>query len=238
MEDFILEGLLKWSHKFTPNDSSGEPITHNGKPIVLYQRVIGDADLDTARQTAWRAAALKRRQLKDETSLDRVMIVPDYTLLDKETLIALITLNELPELRQQASRDLIFGFPEALDESSTLEEQEEYQEATDTFFDRRQEKLAEKVNQLIEVRKKELKQMTKNKLKVLHEATAIDYACREVFLLTFNEMVTYLGTYSDAKFKKRAFPTFYSFRNVVTDIKQQLVEKYAELEISGGKLKK
>lgn len=238
MEDFILEGLLKWSHEFIPKDSYEEDITHNGKPVVLYQRIIGDADLDTARQTAWRASALKRRQLKDETSLDRIMIIPDYTLLDKKTLIALITLNELPELRQKASRDLVFGFPEPLNEDSTLEDQEEYQETIDTFFDRRQEKLTDEVNSLIEVRKKELKQMTKDKLTVLHENTAIDYACREVFLLTFNEMVAYLGTYSDSKHKKRAFPTFYSFRNMVTEIKQQLIEKYAELEITGDKLKK
>jgi len=238
MEDFVLEGLLKWSHSFVPVDSLGDSISHNGNPVTLYQRIIGDAELDIARQTSWRASSLKRRQLKDVTSLDRIMIIPDYELLDKKTLVALIVLNEIPEVRQKVSREMVFGFPDAPDEDSTLEEQEKYQEAVDTFFDRRQKKLSDEVEQLLEQRRKELSKMNKPALIKLHETTAIDYACREVFLSTFNEMVAYLGTYIDPEFKRRAYPTFYSFRNTVTNIKHQIIEKYAELEVNGENLKK
>ena len=206
MDEHILEGLFRWSHSFVVKDAFGEEVMNveTGEPFVLYQRVIGDAELDMARSTALRASALKRRQLSDPTSLDRLTLIPDYSKIDKDGLIALITIYELPDIRSEASRTLAFPFPEPPKSTATLEEQEEYQEAVDTYFERREEKLQNEVSEQISIRKKALGQRNKAYLRRLYEETAIDAACRDVFLSNINEMMAYLGTYGDPDFKGNA----------------------------------
>ena len=239
MDEHLLEGLFRWSHSFTIKDSLEEDFLNTeGEPVTVYQRIVGDAEVDLARQTALRSSALKRRQLIDPDSLDRLTLIPDYSLLAKDDLIGLILLNELAELRTQASRELTFSFPELPPSNSSLEEQEEYQTAVDTFFDRREKALQEKITELVDVRRRELGKLRKNRLHKIHEDSTINVICREEMLATFNEMIAYLGTYSDSDFTKKSFSTYYSFKNSASNLKRQLIEKYAELEISGNDLKK
>lgn len=240
----ILEGLFKWSHEVVLKDSMGEPITYKDestgelKPITVFQRVIGDAEVDLARQTALRASALKRKNLNNPANLDRMALIPEFAKLDKDSLIGVTVLNEITDFRAQASRELRFPFPEELSGGASLKEQEQYQEAVDTYFTRREEAVVEKTRQLVETRTQELTKFSKKKLQQIYEEVSINGVCRDAMLITFNEFVTYLATYDTEEFTNKAFSSFAAFRNANTSVKSQLMEAYLQLELSGDQLKK
>ena len=238
MDERVLEGLFRWTQKVEIKDSFGEPyLTKTGVPVVVYQRIVGDAEIALARQTAIRSSAIKRRQLADPNSLDRLTLIPDYSLLEKDNLVGLIILSELQDLRAQASRDLVFPFPEQPSASATLQEQEENQEAIDTFHDRREVRLQEATKELVQMRRNELGAIRIDRLRKEHENAAINSVCREELLAVFNEMITYLATHDDAEYITRSYRTFNEFRNAASHLKRQLIEAYAMLELSGKDLK-
>ena len=234
-----LEGLFKWSHDWLMLGLNGQPLeTEEGKEVRVYQRVIGDADLQLARETALRAAALQRKKLEEDSSLDRASLVPNYTYMDKGEITALIILTELHEIRRKADRELVFPYPEPPSSSATLEEQEQYQEAIDTYFERREKELKELIQDKVEMRKKELRKLSKDQLRVVHETAAIESSCRDVFLSILNEFMAYRGTFLDPEFIKRAYPSFNAFRNASPIAKRQIIANYANLELKGDQLKK
>lgn len=235
----LLEGLFKWTHEVVLEDSFGEQVLKSdGTPWKVYQRVVGDAEIDMARQTALRHSATLRKRLRNSSDLDRMTIIPDYSILTVEQVIALIVLNELSDIRAEASRDLLFSYPEQPTGSDSLEEQEKYQELVDTYFERREAKLQEEVNKLIVIRREHLEQYNEERLRKVHEESAIQSACREEMISIFNEVVTYFGTYSDAEFTTKAFGSYNTFKNASSVLKSQLIQKYTELEVSGQQLKK
>lgn len=233
-----LEGLFKWSHDWLMLGLDGEPLVDKGKEVRVYQRVIGDADLQLARETSLRASALQRKKLEEDASLDRASLVPNYTNMDKGEIAALIILIELPEIRRNADRVLVFPYPESPLSSATLEEQEAFQEAVDTYFERREVALREEITKAVTVRKKELLRKNKKQLRTIHETGAIESSCRDVFLTILNEFIAYRGTYLDPEYKQRAYPSFNSFRNASPVAKRQVITNYADLELKGEQLKK
>lgn len=235
----VLDNLLKWEHTFTIKDSMGNDYKDSeGNPIVVYQRIVGDAEVDLARQTALRASAMKRRMLTDPSSLDRMTLIPDYELLDTDSLKGLIVLSELMDLREKATRELVFPFPEPPKSSANLEEQEKYQEAIDKYFEEREDRLQKETDQLAKLRRKELNSYSRAELERNHEQVTINNVCREEMLSTFNEMVAYQGTYIDPKYTTRAFSSYNAFKAAASYLKRQVVEQYAKLEVSGQTLKK
>jgi len=234
-----LEGLFKWHHELNLVDSLGDNVKkQDGTDWVVYQRVIGDSEINLARETALRASAIQRRKLQEPSNLDRMLIIPDYHNMDKGNIIALIILHELPDLRAAAQKEVLLPFPDASDSSATLKQQEETQTAIDTYFEKRDRLILEKINELVQARQEELQKNPKKRLQVIHADAAMNGSCREIFLVTLNEMLTYLGTWLDSEFKHRAFQSYNSFRNASTHLKQQLIEGYAVLELGGNKLKK
>lgn len=234
-----LDGLFKWTHKVELENSFGEPITDaNSNPVVVYQRIVGDAELDLARQTALRASAILRKRLRSRDSISRLIHVPDYSQMAKENIVALIILNEMSDMRSKASRELQYPFPQSPGQDASLEDQEKYQEAVDNYFDERNEKIREETNRMATERKKVLDKYSKDRLQEIYEESAIDLQCKNEVNKVMQEMMTYLGTYRSDKFKHRAFSSFNAFRNAATHIKAQLIKAYNELEMSGEKLKK
>lgn len=242
--DYILEGLFKWTHELVIVDSMGEPVTvqdpKTGKqlPVKVYQRIVGDAEVSMARETALRASALKRTELRDPTNLDRILLVPDFERLERDNLISLALLSEVAEIRDMARRDIRFPFPEEPGIDAALEQQEEYQRLVDTYIERRDEVIKKKAQELLQLRQRELEAMNRQQIERIYEESVINNAARQEMLGTFNEMVTFLATYSDNKFQRRAFTSFSAFRNANSDVKRQLVEGYLNLELQGDKLKK
>lgn len=129
MDTNILEGLFKWTHEVAIVDSMGEPVTVQDpstgeqQPVKVYQRIIGDAQVGMARETALRASALKRIELRDPMNLSRLLLIPEFDKLDIENLIALTLLSEVGDLRDTARRELRFPFPEEPKADATLEAQ-------------------------------------------------------------------------------------------------------------------
>lgn len=222
----------------------GEPVTvqdpETGEQVEvkIYQRIIGDAEIAAAKEAALRSSALKRTQLRSPTNLDRLLLIPEFDKLSTDDLVSLIILNELADIRAQASRELRFPYPEEPKGDASLEKQEKYQEEVDTYFERREEVLKDKIEELVRLRDTELKSMGRPALENLYEEVAINSACREEMLVIFNSMIAYLATFDDAEFTSRSFSSFSTFQNANTDIKRQLIEAYLQLEISGEKLKK
>ena len=65
----------------------------------------------------------------------------------------------------------------------------------------------------------------------------INNLCENELRIRFMEMVTYLGTYKDKKFKKRLFNSFQEFLDSPDILKNQLINGYNSLELSSVNLK-
>ena len=226
----LIEKLFSW-HKETPIlDAKGVEI---GK---VYQRLCGDADIQKSRVTALRYSREMRIKLKDINSDEYLAYVDAYDDLSKEDLINLILFDELIEIRNKVEKDFYFPDPQEPKDDDT-EEWENYQVLVDSWEDRRTEKLNSLVTEAIEDRKFELNNKSLEEIQKQVRLSKINNLCENELRIRFMEMVTYLGTYKDKKFKKRLFNSFQEFLDSPDILKNQLINGYNSLELSSVNLK-
>lgn len=233
-----LENLFRWKGELTIKDRNGEPVIVRKRPLVLFQRIIGDADLVKARKEALKASRTLRRTLRDETSDNAIAMLPDYKTMDKEALKNMTTVAEALILRRQAA-NLVPAAKEIKPPGSnaTLEQQEEYEAALEKSSEDYTKAINEKLQELMELRLKELSEMNRDHLAKTFLGATIDSLCQAEMLNVFNNWCTYLGTYSDKAMTKRAFKSYQTFDNSATELKDQVIRGYLMLEMGGEDLK-
>jgi rRNA-processing protein FCF1 len=234
-----LENLFKWDKVLTIKDEDGEVVKIDDEPVILYQRVIGDADLEKARREALRASKRLRKKLKKQNTIEHETMLPDYEEFSNEELKNAIVIAEVADLRQRARNQAqLPTYPSKPDSNASLEAQEAYQEELDTYDKRVEEAVMQELNKLIEQRKKELKGLHKDTLTEVFESSVIDSLCRAEMLEVFNLWQAYLGTFKDEQMTQKAFSSFEAFDNAASHLKQQVVNGYIDLELDGSELKK
>jgi hypothetical protein len=204
---------------------------------TLYQRLVGDADLNKARTTALRYSRELRNKLKDTNSDDYLAWVADIEDYDKNNLIVLVLYNELGQIRETVEKEFIFAEPMEPDTNATTEELEEYQELDDTYEDRRAEALGHKMEDAMQARKAELEAFSEEDLKAVLIQTRINALCETELREKFIQMCVFLGTYLDDDYRTRAYLTFQQFLDSPDNLKEQLITGYNKLEISSVNLK-
>jgi len=204
---------------------------------TVYQRLVGDSDLNKSRVTALRYSRELRNKLKDITSDEYFAYIDILNDYNKEEITTLILFDELINIRTEAEKDFYFPEPEIPAEGSTTEQEEEYQELQDTYEERRIQALDDRVKELLETRKKNLDSETEDYLRERVTDSRIDSICESELRLKFLHMCVYLGTFLDSEYKYRLFKDFQEFLDCPESLKTQLVEGYGKLEVSSINLK-
>ena len=234
-----LENLFRWSHKLVINNKAGEPAESKaGKGYVVYQRIIGDNELSIARKMALKASRELRRNLRDVDSPEHAALVPTYEDLNDKELKNAILLASAQKLRQEAIRTA--GLPKRPKEigvDATLEQQEEYEVAVETFETEILELRSKKMTEIADRELKALEGRERDELVMNFVDSMIEGLCSREMLETFNAWCTFYGTYSTKTFKTREFSSFANFSSCVPLVKDQLLSGYIRLDMSGDELK-
>ena len=234
-----LQQLFRWTRELEILDGDGEVVVLNGKPLILYQRVIGDADLGVARKQGLKASKALRGNLRDKTTDEHIAMLPAYSDAPEQILRNMALYAEALDLRRRAM-DMAEEprKPVKLHSEATLEEQENYDTAMDKYYEDKEELITKKMKELTTAREAELQALSKEALVEQFLNSAINSICQRQMLDTFNSWCAYLGTYRGKRMKARAFNDYGSFDNSAPELKGQITAGYLSLEIGGESIKK
>jgi hypothetical protein len=227
----LLTKLFHWSIELPIVDQFGVPVT------TVYQRVVGDYDLQTARKASLRYTSQLRAKVTKEDSDDyQIYVAPVFTLTrdEKETLALY---DSVFELQQEAERMSRLPEPKEPEGHAPTAEFEEYVQLDDTYEDRYLKILNDNTQKLMDRRKEEIAQLSDDELAELVVKNRINALCESELKSKFFEYCVYLGTYEDSTFKKRLYATFEDFNNIPEFLKMQLFKSYADLEMTAINLK-
>jgi hypothetical protein len=227
-----IEDLFRWKGELEITDNEGNVIE------TLYQRVVGDHDIQKSRIEALKASKLLRRALKDENSDEYLTSVPEEDQYTKEELIALILFSNYSIFRQQAELRVEEKKVKEPRSDSDLEEQEEYISALEEEKKSYEERLNKDISEQSEKLEKELRGKTDAEIFEIYKKNQVELLCRYRMMEIFDEFATFYGTYKDNKFKERRFETIEDFRDLAPRIKGQILENYKMLELNLGEVKK
>lgn len=229
--DVDISKLFRWGTRF-PIELFGE---NKG---YVYIRLLGDADNNRARVYALRKSAELRKKLNSDTE-ERLAFIPDIELLEKETLVEMILLGRVKDFTQTALTIVDKQpIPKEPDSTATLEQQEKYQAEVDAHPEKRDKKIREVIEELVEKERKALNVRTMESLFKDYEKTIINELCETEMISAYRDACVVFGCYSDEGFKDKVFNSVEDLNEVPKQIKDQLVEYYIALEINGEELKK
>jgi len=234
-----LQQLFRWTGELEILDGNNEVVVLNGKPLILYQRVIGDADLAIARKHGLKASKSLRGKLRDKTTDEHIAMLPSYEDAPDQVLRNMALYTEALDLRRRAM-DLAEEprKPVKLHSEATLEDQENYEAAMDKYYVDKEELVTEKMKELTTAREAELQTLGKEALVEQFLNSAINSICQRQMLDTFNSRCAYLGTYRGKRMKALAFNDYGSFDNSAPELKSQIIAGYLRLEVGGESIKK
>ena len=228
--DVDISKLFRWSRKVEVNSF--------GKILEFYMRLCGDAEINRARVYALRKSAEFRKLLRTKDSDERLAYIPEFLSVVEEELINGILALSIKDFTTEAVFSVKLPLPKEPESDTTLEEQEKYQQNVDEYPVRREVAIRKYIEEKLEKERKLLEKLSKEKLQIRYETQAINQLCEAEMLTRFREMCTCYSLYMDENFKHKAFESFDEFSNIPSDIKNQLVELYVELDIDGEVLKK
>ena len=234
-----LETLFKWTRELEILNTDGTPVLYKGNPFKLYQRVVGDADLNIARKEALRASRTLRKNLRKKGSDEAMTYLPDHNIdQDRDVLINMIIIAETLDLRRMADNKAVKPKePKQPKSDASLEEQEEYEAAKEQWPKDVVAAINKEMDNIIDLRKEELGKKTNEELVKQLISNTIDSVCRTEMLRVFNSWCAYLGTYKNKAMTTRAFSSFEKFDNAAPDLKDQIISGYIELDMFGNDLK-
>ncbi len=210
----------------------------NGKTLKVYIRLVGDSELNQARVFALRESRKMRDKLKNPDSDEALAFLPNLDDFSKEEIIQLILSAKSGEILRQANRDVKITLPTEINSDASLEEQEEYQKEVDNFDEVYNNRLTERISQLIVNEEEKLKELSIDKLKQICLDSIINQIAESVMMDKFRQMCVYFGTYKDKNYTNRLFKSFEEFDKIPPEIKSQLIACYNKLDIGDIELKK
>lgn len=227
----LLNKLFHWNAELTIVDGNGTAVTS------VYQRIVGDFDLQNARKAALRYTSQLRAKLTNVDSDDYQIYVAPVTTLNRKEQEVLLLFDEMANLQHQAEKITRISEPKEPGSDAPTVEFEKYQELDDTYEERYLKLLKENTEKLFEERKIEITGFSDQEITDLIIRNRIDAFCESELKTRFFEQCVYLGTYEDKEFKHRLYKNFDDFLNIPEFLKQQLMRGYADLEMSAINLK-
>ena len=233
--DVDIEQLFKWRKEVEVTD----PISDES--VVLYLRLVGDADLGRARAHALRKSGVLRRNLQEEGTDERISFMAEVSEIsdkNKEAIITVILLLHIERFQSEAMAWIDLPYPKDIDSDASLDEQEKHQEELDSYPARFTELVMEKSKELQEIEKKSYQAMSVEDLHSEYESLMINRLCTDEMNDAFYDYVLYCAIYKDEDCKQRAFSSFESYENAAVTLKDNMTQEYKTLEMGMGVLKK
>lgn len=231
--DVDISKLFNYGDKFVLTDRKGNTI------VTAFIRLVGDAELNRARVFALRCSSDLRNKLRDKESEEsKAYVIRDYDELTDSDIIEMISSYSYQTLAKEALNLTNIPLPKEPVSDAPLEEQEKYQKEVDDYPLARMNAIRDKMDELINKLKKELKKKNREELIKEYETVLMNNLCEQEMLSKFREMCAYFGCYKDKNYKVRMFSSYEEFENIPTDIKKQIIENYSSVELNSDELKK
>ncbi len=228
--DVDISRLFQWKRKIN--------IEFKGKTLHAYLRIIGDADTNRARVFALRKSAEMRKLLRDENSDERLAFLPESGVTQTDELIQGLLVLHTKEAGDEAVRSLKYNLPTEPKSDAKLEEHEDYQKKVDDFPKWREDAIKEFIVDRVKQYEEELLKKPYDEIYEEYIRSLIEQLCELEMLTRYREMCVFYATYKDEELTEKVFTSFEVLENLPKDVKDQLVEEYNTLEISGEDLKK
>ncbi len=229
--------LLRWKDSLVLKNQKGEPLE------TVWVRIIGDYDLQEAYRLARVASSEKRRALRDVDSTDFKDQVLIFAEGSEEECKALIKASRGASWASQAFSVVVRGDEVKIDEiavdpdAPTLEEQEKLDEANKKVEIEYSEAINEYIRQKEVELDTELASLSLEDLRLQAQVEATVMLPLTTFMSELQEQKVWRAVYDDKECKKRSFSSIEEFRDSVDIIKEQLIEKYNELEVGLDEIK-
>jgi hypothetical protein len=228
--DVNISKLFSWGSEFKVATPRGDK--------TFWMKVIGDADLNRARVYGLRQSAILRKKLKTEGSDERLALIPDFDVTDKEKIVEVILLYAVTDLTDRAQKKLDLTYPKEPDSEADLAEHEKFQEELDKWPAHVESELKKAYNKEVTVEKKRLNKLSVEKLLEEYEETLINKLCENEFMRGFQEMCVFFASYTDDTYSKHLFDDVEEFQNLPTEVKEKFYVFYTTLNIPTEELKK
>lgn len=235
--------LLKWKTSVTLM-KDGQPILFEGKPVVIYLKVINDDQLEKAHLSARVASANVRKLLQDPTTemfRDRIEPISGATEEEcKNVIVQYRTANLDSEARVNVVREDLPEIEEFAVEpdAPTLEELEKLDAAIIAQEEEYEKKVKEYVDDRTTVIKAELDNLELDELRKIATENMFGFlALAEFFTALMAEKIS-RAAFTDDTYTTKAFDSADDFLDSDTIIKDQLIEAYSNLEYNPESIKK
>jgi hypothetical protein len=228
--DVDISRLFQWKTKVS--------IEFMGKELDVYLRLIGDAETNRARVFALRKSAEMRKLLRDENSDEKLAYLPESGVVQKNELIQGLMVLYTKEAGNEAVKSLSYNIPTEPQSDDSLEKHEEHQQKIDEFPQWREDAIKEFITDRVTEYGEKLKNKSYDEIYEEYTYSLIDQLCELKMLTKYREMCVFYATYKDENLTERIFDTFDVLENLPGEVKNQLIDEYNTLEISGEDLKK
>ena len=228
--DVDISKLFAWG-------ASMDLVTPQGD-VVVWMKILGDADVNRARIYALRKSAEMRAKMVDMDSDERVALIPVLDTSSKSKVVELMLTLRIREVSEVATKDLKIVYPKELESIATLKEQEKYQAVVDNFpkyVDGLTKKAVEKG---VAKERKRLNKMSMEELEELYTSTLIEHVCETEMYQAFQDKTTYFACFKDDAYILPLFANFEDYLNLPTQVKTTLSDFYGTLSMDMDSLKK
>lgn len=236
--------LLRWKTTIDLKDELGTPILDDkGNPVTIYMRVVGDQDLQEAFKLARVRSADKRRQLRDETSVEFKDQVLPIREASREDCIELIKVARSQDFNSEAFANTERPEEVTLEEiavdpdAPTLEEQEKLDAANEAVQKEYEEAIKSYIETKLNQIDAEFAKVPLKELRGIAELEVSNIVSLELFLSEVLDQKIVAACYLDKTFKERAFDSVEEYRNSASVIKDQISKGYMNLELGTREIK-
>ena len=224
--------LFNWGDKFDIKNSGGEVV------FTAWIRVVGEHDINMARVYSLRKSAELRKKLKTEGTDERLGLLPEIEVAEKDKVIETIILLTIRDISDRSVKNMEVKYPKEPDSDVTLEEQEDYQKKVDNWPQYIEKKIQGLIEKESNVERKRLNKLSPEELKKEYETLMINRLCENEMYNNFQDMCVYSSCYRDSKYRNRLFHSIEEYQNLPSVIKERLAEFYSSLTIDTDELKK
>jgi hypothetical protein len=202
----------------------------------FYVRIVSDQVTDDARREALLESRKLRRNLRDTNTDDYLIYIDPLNDLDDDQLRTLITTTSMREVMREYLNTNPRPVIIPLGENPSQEEQEEWESAKEG---REAEYLAE-MTTYVESWQKDfiggLEKRDRQQLFNMAQKLRTDQVCEDKFSEVFEERVVAASVFIDDRYKVRMF-TLEQYRELPTEIRQQLRDAYNNMSIAPDEIK-
>ena len=205
--------------------------------MEIFMKVPSEEDINNARTYSLRESAKYRRSIYEDNDLIEMLLPSDIDKMSKEDIIGNIVSKNIKLLSEKARSNVSrrIKFPKQPGTYSTLEDMEKYQREVDEWPRRFAEELEKELNKLIDIEKRRLDKIDREKLIDMLEKSIIDEYVSIFNLQRFLDYILYRIVYVD---NKRMFESPEEVRNIPINIRSQLIDFYYDISLDTGYLKK